>query len=456
MCKIFSIILFFIIMLPKSGFAFECPNVKVSSENRLIVVVSDLHFGLGHSPNGEWVKTEDFRWHNALKGFLERVKKCGGNSVDLVIAGDALELWQPPKSVSCEGVSPDLGCTSDDYNKIVDIIVDQHRNDFVLFGDFADSGNNRVFFIPGNHDAPLLLTSIWNKIFDAVSSKSARVFRCGTSAKSPCGLNGWLSEAGHVYIEHGHQIGSDVNKFSNWPIITKLEIGTEYIERPWGQLFVQKLFNEQEFDYPIIDNLMPESAGIRYRMADRGLWKSSTDVARFLSFNILETSFNQKSSTLGSSNNSQKTWDIDSARKMGYKLFLNTLPSDDLFRKSIELQDDKSAEVRLQLNKILMEMPEDDVAALCTALAVTTKDQSCNKSSLNAIGQSILFSKKYILRNHLKYRIANDAPKMKVFIYAHTHSLEAGWDVDIKGHSPVTIFNTGAFQRLISEKNSCC
>src|SRR5947199_6989910 len=83
---------------------------------RPIVVISDLHFGVGKSGE-EWDRLEDFRWNTALRGFLDKVSTRFGNAVDLVVAGDLLELWQHPK-ICCQGCGADLGCRVTDIEKI--------------------------------------------------------------------------------------------------------------------------------------------------------------------------------------------------------------------------------------------------------------------------------------------------------------------------------------------------
>ncbi len=421
--------------------------------HRPVVVISDLHFGLGRNGNGQWNPKEDFRWHSALDGFLQQVKNCLGSSTDLIMAGDSMELWQPPPSIPCFGASADAGCRLEDYAKIVDIILREHQASFEAFGKFSDYGTNRVFFVPGNHDAALSLEPIWDKVKKAMLSKNGRVFKCGEGSPRPCTKNGWLSEhSGSIFIEHGHQIGSDVNKFKNWPSIL-IHSGSEtYVERPWGQLFVQNLFNEQEEKYPIIDNLMPESAGVRYRLVDRGLWGSARDLALFLKFNILETSWKQKRSELGAPGEVPVAWNAALAKKMGYRLFLYSLPKEDEFRRQIETADARSLELQSQLDLLLQEMPDDEIQALCAAMLMQTGNMACNGSELGAIYQSLRHSKSAILSSHISERIKGEAPNFRFFIYGHTHEYEQGWGVDLRGRIGVKVLNTGAFQRLISDR----
>src|SRR5262245_23258938 len=44
---------------------------------RSIVVVSDLHMGIGKDPSGEWNPTEDFRWAAEFAQFLETIDRAG-------------------------------------------------------------------------------------------------------------------------------------------------------------------------------------------------------------------------------------------------------------------------------------------------------------------------------------------------------------------------------------------
>src|SRR5512139_1302145 len=78
---------------------------------RPIYVISDLHMGVGRANGRDWHPLEDFRWPRAFDGFLRQIRKDHPGGVDLVIAGDFLELWQHP-TVSCEKwPDPECGCS---------------------------------------------------------------------------------------------------------------------------------------------------------------------------------------------------------------------------------------------------------------------------------------------------------------------------------------------------------
>lgn len=443
-----------VLLFSSQAFANECPTIEPVNDQRYLVVISDIHFGVGKTSElKEWDPTEDFRWPQAFTGFLDRISQCGNHAVDLVIAGDALELWQPPKNEKmCKGQSKDARCTLEQFLTLTKIVTKAHQKDFSAIGKFADVGSNRVFFIPGNHDAVLLLSDHWAEVKKAIDSKSGRVFRAET------GL--WVSEDGKVVVEHGHQIGEDVNGYKKWPNILRKVKGKHYVESSWGEQFVQKLFNEQEVAYPIIDNLSPETAGARFRMADRGLWSSIDDVARFIRFNLFETSLTQKSAALGKNEDPNKPpqWDIKEGRKKGHKLFSLALSKEDPFLQALQGSDNKAVQLRAKLDSLTMDskkLPDDEVRRLCDQIFIRSKgEELCKKAQLGALFQSsLIFSKEISLTSHINKRIRQEGLKdMSLFIYGHTHLLEEEWSVKFGLPHPVKIYNTGAFQRLVDEK----
>lgn len=456
MRKIFLLILFLITLSPFSATANECPHVVPDVAQRYVVVISDLHFGMGRAGK-TWSHKEDFRWSKALAGFLERISTCGRNSVDLVIAGDSMELWQPPNEDLCLGVNPNTGCTRSEVFSLTKMITAAHSKDFLELGRFSNRGTNRVFFIPGNHDAAILFDEVWGEVRRSMNSASGRVFRCGKIGVKPCTTGAlWVSEDGQVVIEHGHQIGNDVNNFPNWPDISTNVNNVEYMHRSWGEWFVQSLFNAEEDNYPIIDNLIPEAAGARYRMADRGLWKSVQDVSRFMRFNLFETSFAQKMDSVGRSGSSSSIhWDVDAARDRGYRLFAEALPKEDPFRIKLESNSSDFINLRNDLTSLVADkskMTDAEIKQLCNQIIIQSEGKANCDGSAGAVIQRLTRSKDDVMASHLRIRIAKDGlTQMRVFIYAHTHQLEVGHIVNAGNLNDVDVFNTGAFQRLVDE-----
>jgi len=262
---------------------------------------------------------------------------------------------------------------------------------------------------------------------------------------------------GDIVVEHGHQIGSDVNKYNDWPNIAYKKNGKNYIERPWGELFVQKLFNKEESQYPVIDNLSPEAAGARYRMSDRGIWGSIEDVARFISFNLWETSLSQKLSSLGDDESSKDSaeWDVGIGREKGYELYVAALPKEDPFRAMLkDATDPKARQLQGYLNEQLADkslVSDDEVRSLCDLAADRTKESVCSRKKLGYLIESKLIPRKWVMSDHITSHVEKD-DRINIFVYGHTHKYEIPWKLEISPRKKVTVLNTGAFQRLVDEE----
>jgi UDP-2,3-diacylglucosamine pyrophosphatase LpxH len=421
-----------------------------SPRPRLLAFISDLHFGLGRQANGEWSPKEDFRWPSALGGFLEELARQSADQVDLVIAGDFLELWQPPADIACDGLNADTGCTIPEMVRIVETVVAAHGDDFARLRDFSKRGENRIHIIPGNHDSALLLSAVWRPVAVALDTGSGRINRVATGV--------WKSPDGKVIAEHGHQIGSDVNRYPDWPNITYESGGNTFLVRPWGERFVQRIFNSQEDEYEIIDNIAPETVGVKYRIADRGYLKSTGDFARFIAFNLFETSFAQKIEALGGDSNTASTdrerWNLEIAREdIGYKLFLEALGADDPLRSEIAGSDTSSQALRNELSALARDktrLSDDDVRALCDQLVLRDSSQKCSVGAAGAVREAKLVPRRHVIRDQVAGHLQTD-DRIRIFVYGHTHALEVGWPVMIEQGKEVTVHNTGAFQRTIDE-----
>lgn len=220
-----------------------------------------------------------------------------------------------------------------------------------------------------------------------------------------------------------------------------------------GELFVQKLFNEQEEVYPIIDNLSPETAGARYRAADRGLWGTTTDVARMLSFNLWETSPKQKMIMLGEDLSGKREWNLRVARNMGADLFLNALSPEDPFRKQILAGDADANAVVAELSALARDparTPDEMVLHLCDLIA-DNEQKLCMDAQLGGLVQHALVSRDKVLAGHLRAR-QQQFNGMRVFIFGHTHKYEEPRKVPLNDLVSITVANTGTFQRLIDEQ----
>lgn len=247
------------------------------------------------------------------------------------------------------------------------------------------------------------------------------------------------------------------NKYPRWPDVSIPDAsGAIFVERPWGEQFVQELFNEQEDVYPVIDNLSPESAGAKLRMADRGAWKSVKDMARFVRFNLFETSLSQKCSVLAKQDDSSSDWvDVKIARGKGHKLFVAAMDPQDPFRAELMADAASSAELRRELDELAKTMPDEEIKALCISGKLRGASATqCSTGTLGALTEKLLHSRDDVSRAHLKARMKESGnAKMRVFVYGHTHLLEPLRELKLNDSTNVSVLNTGAFQRVIDEQN---
>lgn len=439
-----------------------------ASEQRTIYVISDLHMGLGRveaAPGEEasWSRTEDFRWPRALAGFLDEIAPAdGGAAVDLVIAGDFLELWQPPPEIECPGPAEDrdnYGCTVDEMVDITRQVLAGHADELAVLAEFAARGTNCLHIVPGNHDAALVLDPVWALLEEKLrpaDDGGQSEGRGGCVERAVDGL--WVSGDGLVVVEHGHQIGQEANRYRDWPRITKSFAGVDYVERPWGERFVQKNFNDEEAGFPLIDNLSPKSAGLRYRFAERGLGGSVADAAQFLKFNLLDTSWRQKGAVLGKGQGAKKEerWDVARGRDLGHKLFAHGLPEDDPFRSQLLDGDGEWADLRAQLDLLAGDaerLPDTEVEGLCDQLEAHGGAVRCQRVQLGALGQKIFLGHGRVVREHLEERQGLARfKKTRIFAYGHTHEFEHAWSAKIGQRKKATVLNSGAFQRLVDDE----
>lgn len=225
MRKVIQLCLYLLIIISaatQSGQAF--------AQMRPIYIISDLHMGVGRTNGWAWNRLEDFRWPRAFDGFLTQISKDHPKGVDLVIAGDMLELWQHPTASCTKLKDTECGCSIKEMKQIVGDVIAGHKSELEAIGRFLSSPENRIYIIPGNHDAALIADEIWTLLVQAVPQGSDRFIRIKSGT--------WSSDDNKVVVEHGHQQDAlDVNTFPGWPDnIMKICADGARFFRPWGKI----------------------------------------------------------------------------------------------------------------------------------------------------------------------------------------------------------------------------
>lgn len=384
-----------------------------------------------------------------------------GDRTTLVIAGDFFEMWQHP-SVPCTQGDPNHGCTVAEMEAIARAIVAGHRADLQALGAFAGRGGNHLVVVPGNHDAALLLPSVWAIVAPVLAAPADKVVLQANGV--------WVSRNKQIVAEHGHQMpAEDVNGWKKWPRITERFRGKDFMLRPWGELFVHGLYNRVEDRYSLIDNLIPQSNGVRHYLKDRGFLGGASDVARFIAFNLTQTSIKQIGDLGQPATEGPPPWNVVAARQLGWKLFARAMPrgegeeadpEGDWYREQLDSgQGRRWVDVRASLDALARDtkaLPDDEVKNLCDKVAASAKTEAELCPRLDpTLGKEILKNlspgaRLRALHAHLKKRY-EQVPEMRAFVYGHTHELQCTTNVTPEGLVPFKVANTGAFQRLADD-----
>ena len=168
-----------------------------------------------------------------------------------------------------------------------------------------------------------------------------------------------------------------------------------------------------------------------------------SDVARFVAFNLFETSMAQKAQSLGSDAKAGEPCSRQEAQALGYRLFASAMPPEDPFKTQLEGTSEEAKALQKQLNELIAVLSDEELAQICRQRRATQE--------LGAALESTFVPRQDVMRTHATLR-RSTFPNMKVLVYAHTHQLEPAWDLRLGLGDSVSVLNTGAFQRLVGEQ----
>jgi UDP-2,3-diacylglucosamine pyrophosphatase LpxH len=433
-----------------------------AASGRSVIAVSDLHVGAGMDASGKWKPFEDFRWDADFSGFLNHLSATYGDKVDLVLAGDVFELWQSPTMIcssdlshpGCEVkdcVSPgrDLSCSEADAVARLKYVLDHHPQFVALLKSFAAKGQNRIYIVPGNHDAALLFPKVAELLRSYFPALPIRLETAGY----------WLSEDGLIYADHGHQF-DPFNKFSNWPAPFEVKNGIRYISKPWGENMVKEFYEQYEYIFPTIDNLGSDLEGIKYGLARATKLESSVAVANLLRFLIVLQSFRQRLDLLGDDKPSvgSAKWDYEAIRQKPATFYIDTLGDEPAMKAAAESllplasQFDGAAWTREEIDQICRKKKLLNESGPTKGEIATCPWKDPTMGAIAGMADTDYSAMRAYLVNVLPL-VAGARPALAdLYIYGHTHQavpekkLKLG-DTSF-GYHQIKFINTGAFQRV--------
>ena len=436
---------------------------------RLLAVVADLHMGAGRDAGGAWHASEDFRWAGEFAGFLRALDAEGAGATDLILNGDTFELAAP----ACVHDDPALGCTESEALAKLERVLAAHPRAIAALAAFAGAGSNRVFLVPGDHDAGLLFPGVRSRVEEALGPDRAQVATRGA----------WVSPDGQVYVEHGQQIGWRADRFANWPEPFVERAGRRHLERPRGARTAGALLREHEQRYPVADNFADAGAGLAHALAAAGAvdLAAAADLLRYVLFRMPWQQFRLD---LDIGDVQPPAWDLASVRAQGPSFLVDSLPDDDRFKPLAQRALETGG-----LETLMSALDDEELTAICDYRAAVRRARRRFERILTQIdpqGPPVAECPRlpdsrggqfdYFWRTRdLIYgrRIATvqaglpaGGGPIAVFVHGHTHlvdwrqrillSTSQGRPVIVDGFSPVrdalapVVINGGAWQRTIT------
>lgn len=411
--------------------------------DRVVYVVSDLHLGPGKLPGGQVLHPlEDFTADDDFVRFLDNIGTCG-KPVELVIAGDFLEVPQTLPEIGLASPSNYLGSTEEESLQRVKVILGQspkissgHPEVFAAMRRFMMEGNS-ITIIVGNHDIDLLWGEVWAAIFDAIYPPGA----AGDLQIYEYSYTVGNGPSGRIYIEHGHE-HDKANRFGDrmtMPFALD-DQGIRRLKRCWGTLFVEKVYNTLEQERWFIDNVKPipkvVSLGLRndFRFTATALGLLAT----FLLTSGLPPILGG-GGVLGStaSEAPPKTEDVVSAMvDDALRAQIEAQMSDPAFRAEFEqaIQGTDSAVLGAALGGMATPMSIDEAAGEVVVLGGAGADSDEYRQAARAV-------------------LEND-PAVSTVIMGHTHGSIDGYTnpIDMADSRTGYYFNSGTWTRHLKEQ----
>jgi hypothetical protein len=456
----------------------ETPVAQVAQalgrSGRSVVVLSDLHMGVGRDGAGAYSPFEHFRWSSELGAFLQAVDRQGEGRTDLIFNGDTFELLQSTGK-DCTYADADLGCTEGEALARLERVLTAHDAEIKMLGQLARTGANHVVFVPGDHDAALLFPSVGSRVVRALGAPAGRVEVAASGS--------WRSADGRIYAEHGQQIGLSVERFDNWPQPFIRRSGRQHLARPWGQQVTEALLSRLQARYPVLEHVAEAGIGLKYVLSPEGgpeIRDGVPDLVRYLLFKMSWQQFRQD---LDGGDVQPPVWDIVKVRAQGPAFLVSSVLNDDPLKPlaAQALEDHR-------LDEPMKRLTDEEIVALCDYRAAVRRARRRMERVLTQLeGQGPAVAEcprtpdtmgsvyEYFWRTRdavFNRRIeevnrAGSAPQpIAVFVHGHTHladrsqvgsnAINGDFKIVPEGFSPVRgaftpiAINDGAWQRTIT------
>jgi len=220
-------------------------------KNETVVVISDLHVADPDiDPNVKKKGLDDFNQDADFERLLgEVIPKRAGSPSTLIINGDFIDFIQILPSLGRHSAGDRFGVTENESVLKLQRAFAGHPRVFDSLATFLSDGG-QVLVMPGNHD----IDFHWPQVFEEFRKRLGNV----PEPQLKFIKEGKIEEH-RIYVEHGNQYSFD-NRFDSWlnPILDAPD-GRRRIERPWGTLFLDLIYNDIKDLYPFSNKVYPHA-----------------------------------------------------------------------------------------------------------------------------------------------------------------------------------------------------
>lgn len=380
-----------------------------------IFIISDLH--ISDPENG----LDDFHTDEAFEQLLTNViPNESYGPATLVIAGDFIDFPQVLPDLDQHNLGDEIGITEHQSLAKLNKVIDGHHRVFGAMARFIGSGGT-ILLLPGNHDVDYHWPSVEQAIRDRLNDHSGERFRFVRET--------FIKEHG-IYIEHGNQYSLD-NRFDNWPNpIIEADDGPR-LERCWGTMFMNYIYNDIELRHPFVNKVHPHSRlfWIYLRSLSRIDRPTNRELAKLIWF------LYKKSRGL------IPTGMVPTIKTVGVPS-----PHDNLEQFIRELPADRQEQVRMEL-KLLMASEDGPHGN-----EMLNKPQIAGLES-PVMGISAFFDFQELTSPHMQVKKAQELlgnNEVQLVVFGHTHDILDGNEQPVFGSGdPRRHFNTGSWMPMI-------
>lgn len=220
---------------------------KKKKTKKTILVISDLHLSAGEFVNGSRNILEDFQSDKELVDFFNYYSsdEYGKNKeVEVIINGDFYDfLAVPYVDYFDDEFYSEEACVEK-----LQVILDAHHEVTESMIRFLESGNKKIVYILGNHDAELILPEVQKLLLYQFPEKIRENFVIMDAD------NGY-TPIPQVAIRHGHQY-EVAHKIDFKKSVIEFE-GRNHFLPPWGSYYVTHIVNKFKEERSYINQVRP-------------------------------------------------------------------------------------------------------------------------------------------------------------------------------------------------------